>query len=117
MFNNNNTSNTVTRQLMDNIFVVYSFIEIVPYLLTLEGAKFLFSERFNQDNVEIFFGKQRARCGRGDNPTVQRFMYSTQAIRTTRSLSLGSCSNIQKRRLFHDAQELSEPLRKKPRRQ
>ena len=35
-------------------FLVHSFIEIVPYLLSLDGAKFLLSERFNQDNVEIF---------------------------------------------------------------
>ena len=49
---------------------VYSFIELVPFLLSLEGAKFILSERFNQDNVELFFGKQRARCGRGDKVSV-----------------------------------------------
>ena len=65
-------------------------------------------------HTESFFGKQRARCGRGDNPTVKQFMYNTQAIRTTRSLSMGSCSNIQKRKLVHDI-ELSQPLRKRPR--
>lgn len=33
------------------INLVYSFLEVVPYLLSLEGAGFIFSERFNQDNV------------------------------------------------------------------
>lgn len=94
--------------------LVYSFMELVPYLLSLDGANFIMSERFNQDNVEVFFGKQRARCGRGDNPTVTQFLYNTQAIRTSRSMSFGSSSSI-KRRLFHDIgeDELNEPLRKR----
>lgn len=94
---------------------VYSFIELVPFLLSLEGAKFVLSERFNQDNVELFFGKQRARCGRGDNPTVNQFMYNTQAIRTLKTMSFGSSSNIRKRKLFTSVEELSQPIRKKPR--
>jgi hypothetical protein len=96
-------------------FVVHSFIEIVPFLLSMDGAKFLLSERFNQDNVEIFFAKQRARCGRGDNPTVNQFIYNTQAIRTSRSMSKVTSSNIRKRKLFHDIDDLSQPLRKRSR--
>ena len=96
-------------------FLFHSFIELIPFLLSLDGAKFVLSKCFNQDNVESFFGKQQARCGRGDNPTVKQFMYNTQAIRTPRSILMGSCSNIQKRKLVHDLEELSQPLRKRPR--
>ena len=32
-------------------YIVYSFIEVVPNLLSLNGAKFIFSDRFNQDNT------------------------------------------------------------------
>jgi hypothetical protein len=83
----------------------------------LEGAEFIFSERFNQDNVEVFFGKQRAKCGRGDNPTVHQFLMNTQAIRTSKSLSSGSSTNITRKRLFQedDNSELNKPLRKKSR--
>ena len=67
-------------------FLFHSFIELISLLLSLDGAKFVLSECFNQDNVESFFGKQRARCGCGDNPTVKQIMYITQAIRTPRSI-------------------------------
>ena len=93
-------------------YIVYSFIEVVPYLLSLNGAKFIFSDRFNQDNVEIFFGQQQARCGRGDNPKLTKFMYNTQTIRSSRALSFGTSGNI-KRKLVLDINELSEPLRKR----
>ena len=95
--------------------LVYSFIEIIPYLLTLDGAKFVLSERFNQDSVESFFGKQRAKCGRADNPTVKQILYNSQSMTTSRTLSFGSSSSIQQKRLFHSIDDLSEPLRKKRR--
>ena len=60
----------------------------------------------------MFFGKQRAHCERGDNPTVQQFIFNTQGIRTTRSLFMCSCSNIGgtiKRKQL-DFNELSQPL-------
>ena len=38
--------------------IVYSFLELVPFLLSLDGTTFVLSEKFNQDNVEVFFGKQ-----------------------------------------------------------
>jgi transposase-like protein len=97
---------------------VFSFVELIPHLLSLEGASFVLSERFNQDNVEVFFGKQRERSGRGDNPTADKFLYNTQAIRTSRSMSFGWSSNIRKRKLFddNDIDQLSQPLRKRKRR-
>ena len=75
---------------------------------------FILSERFNQDPLEAFFGKQRARGGRSDNPSIQRFIENSQAIRVGRSLALGGSSNIklQSNKNF-DIRELSQPLRKR----
>jgi hypothetical protein len=101
---------SILTEFVDSILVL-SFIELIPYLLSLEGAKFVYSERFNQDTLEGFFGKQRARCGHNDNPTVFQF---TKTIRIGRSLSFGGSSNI-KRKLFtsEDVEDLSQPLRKR----
>lgn len=93
---------------------VYSFVELAKSLLSSPAKCFLFSERFNQDPLEAFFGKQRARGGRSDNPTVSRFLQNTQAIRVVRSLAIGGSSNV-KRALNFDFEELCEPLKKKPR--
>jgi hypothetical protein len=103
---------TLSKQTKEGLKItVLSFIEVVRYLLSLEGAKFVYSERFNQDTLEGFFGKQRARCGHNDNPTVFQF---TKTIRIGRSLSFGGSSNI-KRKLFtsEDVEDLSQPLRKR----
>ena len=92
---------------------VYSFTELVPRLLSMSGPKFLLSERFNQDPLEIYFGKQRARGGRSDNPSAKQFLDNVQAIRVGKSLAFGHCSNIQKRKLEHNVAELSQPLPKR----
>ena len=95
------------------LFLVLSFTEMAPLLLKLNGAQFLYSERFCQDDLEEFFGKQRARGRRSDNPTVQQFMYNTQAIVTGKSLAQGRCSNLRKRKVTHSMEELSAPLKKR----
>ena len=92
---------------------MYSFTELGPRLLLLKGVKFLLSERFNQDPLEIYFSKQRMRCGRGDNPSVKQFLDTAQALSASKTLTLGNCSNIQKRKIEHDIKELSAPLPKR----
>ena len=37
------------------------------------GVKFLYAEHYNQDPWNHFFGQQRAKGGRNDNPTVTWF--------------------------------------------
>ncbi len=93
---------------------VYSFTELAEALLSLEGVQFLLSERFNQDPVDIYFGKQRQRGGRSDNPSVNQFLYNAQALHVSKSL-IGYCGNIRKRKLEHDFEELCAPLPKKRR--
>lgn len=96
---------------------VYSFTELAENLLTIGGEEcFILSERFNQDPLESFFGKQRARGGRSDNPTAKRFIENTQAIRVGRSLALGGSSSVKRALEFEDfdsIEELYQPLRKK----
>lgn len=93
---------------------VYSFIDLAKFLLDPNGSRFLLSERFTQDPLEAFFGKQRARGGRSDNPTAKRFLENTQAIRVSRSLALGGSSSV-KRSLDFDVDKLCEKLPKRPR--
>ena len=104
-----------------SLCIVCSFVEVCHYLLSLseKSGLFLCSERFNQDPLESYFGKQRARGGRCDNPTVRSFLYNEQAIRVQRTIAIGYVGgNVQKRKKqwSDDIEELSRPLRKRPRR-
>lgn len=94
---------------------VYSFIELGRYLLSQKSGLFILSERFNQDPLEAFFGQQRSRGGRNDNPNVKQFLENAQAIRVQRSLAIGCSRNVKRCRAKLDTQELSKPLRKRPR--
>ena len=57
--------------------------------------KYILSEKFCQDSVEFFFGKQRARGGRNENPNVKQFMDNTVSLRVQGSVALeparGNC--------------------------
>ena len=111
---------------MDNILFIYlfyfipvhSFVELAKFLFTLKEGLFILSERLNQDPLESFFGQQRARGGRSDNPNVRTFKYNTQAIRVQRSMVVGDGGNIRKRKeqWTKDLDEISRPLTKRPRR-
>ena len=102
-----------------SIFIpVHSFVELAKFLFTLKEGLFILSERLNQDPLESFFGQQRARGGRSDNPNVRTFQYNTQAIRVQRSMVVGDGGNIRKRKeqWTKDLDEISRPLTKRPRR-
>ena len=68
--------------------LVTSFVELTKYLFTLPGVEVLLSERFNQDPLESFFGKQRQRGGGSDNPNVAQFLTGTSSLRLQRSVAL-----------------------------
>jgi len=93
--------------------LAHSMVAIVKFLLS-QGMKYVLTERFNQDTVEVLFGQQRARGGRCDNPSVKQFLLNTQAIMVQKSLALGGSSNIssRKRRNPFDTSPLSRPLAK-----
>ena len=91
------------------------------YLLSQPGGEelFLLSERFTQDPLENYFGMQRARGARCDNPSLKDCLKNAVAIRAQRSLDLdrvqGNCRR--KRRIVGTSPEIDDtPLPKRKRR-
>ena len=68
---------------------VHSVTEVVRFLLE-EGKEFVLTERFCQDPVEEYFGKQRQLGRRSDNPDIRQFGYNSNTIRIERSISCQS---------------------------
>ena len=65
---------------------VHSHIEAIQFLLS-EGFQYVLSERFMQDVLEDYFGHQRAKGGRSDNPTAQQFGYNDLTIAAQRDIA------------------------------
>ena len=98
---------------------VSSFVELAKYILqsSKKGTYFL-SVKINQDPIENYFGRQRARGGRNENPTIQQVLHNAAALRVQRSVALdpvrGNCAR--KRRLFeHEVAVDDTPLSKRKR--
>jgi len=68
---------------------VHSAIEVVRFLLE-EGMEFVLTERFCQDPVVEYFGKQRQLGRRSDNPDTHQFGNNSNTIRIERSISCQS---------------------------
>ena len=88
---------------------------IVKCLLNHPDAKYVLTERLNQDTVEIFFAQQRARGHRNDNPSVSQFLENSQALIVQKSLAYGGSSSISRKRGTPDLSPVSRPLPKRPR--
>lgn len=91
----------------------HSLPEMTKFLLSHKGPKFILTERFNQDKLEIFFGQQRARGQRNDNPSVTQFLENSQALIVQKSLALGGSSSISERKRSLDLSPLCRPLPKR----
>ena len=94
-------------------FLVHSFCEMAKFLLSHSSHGYILSERFNQDPIEAFFGQQRSRGQRNDNPSVQQFIHNTQALIVQKSLVSGSSSSITKKRCNQELSPLCRPLPKR----
>ena len=95
---------------------VISFVEMAKFLLNLPGTKFLLSERFCQDPLESFFGHQRSKGGRNDNPTVQQFCDNTVSLRVQGSAALNPLhGNCRKRPADRVIPVDDTPVPKRPR--
>ena len=86
---------------------------MTQFLLSQSATGYVLSERFNQDPIEAFFGQQRSRGQRNDNPSVQQFIHNTQAIIVQKSLVTGSSSSITKKRCNPELTPLCRPLPKR----
>ena len=65
---------------------IYSIKEVVPFLLK-NGFDYVLSERFCQDDVENYFGRQRAIGRRKDNPNVRDTLYGDNIIKSQFDIS------------------------------
>ena len=65
---------------------VHSHVEAIKFLLG-QGFQYFLTERFMQDVLEDYFGHQRARGGRSDNPTAQQFGYNDLTIASQRDIA------------------------------
>lgn len=63
-----------------------SHVEAIKYLLQ-QGFQYVLTERFMQDVLEDYFGHQRARGGRSDDPTAQQFGYNDLTISAQRDIA------------------------------
>ena len=62
----------------------FSIIDAIKYLLQ-NGVEYIFTERFCQDPLENYFGRQRAMGRRSDNPSLRQFGYNDNTIRRTKA--------------------------------
>ena len=78
---------------------VYSTIEAAKFLLS-EGMPFVLTERFNQDVLEEYFGRQCSMGHRNDNPDLYQFGYNSNTIRMQRSVVpvTGNTRGVQKQK-------------------
>ena len=75
---------------------VHSNIEAIQFLLK-EGFQYVLSERFMQDVLEDYFGHQRSKGGRSDNPTAQQFGYNDLTIAAQRDIAPVIRGNVGRR--------------------
>ena len=68
--------------------IVLSFLELIPLLLAVPNVEYVLSERFCQDPLESFFGKQRYHGGWNDNPSVKQFIENSASIHVQGSAAL-----------------------------
>ena len=96
-----------------------SFVEMVKFLLK-DNRLFLLSERFSQDPLKIYFGRQRARDRRNENPNLHQCLLNAALLRVQKSVSLnpvrGNCRRKKHLRLDESAViNDSDPLIKRMR--
>ena len=72
---------------------IKSMIEVVKFLLA-EGLQCVLTERFCQDDLEEYFGFQRAQGSRSDNPTAADFGYNDLRISVLRDIAPATEGNV-----------------------
>ena len=92
---------------------VYAHVEAIQFLLK-EGFQYVLTERFMQDILEDYFGHQRAKGGRSDNPTAHEFGYNDLTIAAQRDIAPVIRGNVGGRYQVKKWQEVSdEPVKKR----
>jgi len=60
---------------------VHSIVDCIKFLLHNNICSFVLTERFCQDPLENYFGRQRSLGARKDNPTLRDVGYNDNSIR------------------------------------
>lgn len=100
------------------VFLVSSFLELLPTLFEIQGVSCFLSEKLSQDPLEKFFGCQRQKGRANENPSVAEFIKNTQTLRVVNSICItditgrGNCRGSKR----NFAPELDMPIKKKRRR-
>ena len=92
-----------------------SVIALTKFLLG-EGFEFVLTERFCQDDLEEYFGYQRAQGRRSDNPSAAEFGYNDLRIATLRDVAPVAEENVSVRhsaKINKWSNVCEEPLPKK----
>ena len=89
-----------------------SFVEMARYLLSQPGEKLLLlSERITQDPLENYFGMQRTRGRRCDNPSLKECLQNAVAIRAQKSLDLDRVQgNCRRKRRLSSPEKIDDTL-------
>ena len=70
------------------IFIVSSFLELLPYLFKIHNVTSFLSEKLSQDPIEKFFGCQRQQGRSNENPTVAEYFKNTDSLRVINSIDV-----------------------------
>lgn len=77
----------ISSQTYEGLMIaVNSHIDAIKFLLA-EGFKYVLTEKFMQDVLEDYFGHQREKGRRSDNPTAQQFGYNDLTIASQRDIA------------------------------
>ena len=77
----------ISRQTYEGLQITtYSLVECIKFLLR-SGVKYVLSQKFCQDDLENYFGQQRAIGRRRDNPTVYATGYNENIIKSQFSVA------------------------------
>ena len=68
------------------VISVHSHVDAIKFLLS-EGFKYVLTERFMRDVLEDYFGHQREKGRRSDNPTAQQLGYNHLTISCQRDIA------------------------------
>ena len=104
----------LSQQTYDGLKIsVFSHIEAITFLLA-EGFEYVLTERFMQDVLEDYFGHQRDKGRRSDNPTAQQFGYNDLTIAAQRDIApviRGNVGGRYKKVKWHTVS--NEPVKKR----
>ena len=73
---------------------VHSIVDCIKYLLQNNICKYVFTERFSQDPLENYFGRQRSLGARKDNLTLKYVGFNDNTIRNQKVFKPIAASNV-----------------------